>query len=176
VEFNTLSKTYNMAGWRVAAAVGSAEALRLLFTLKSNQDSGQFLPVQQAAEAALTGDQAWVEERNQVYAGRRDLVVQALRDAGLAVQTPRASLYVWSPIPPGWTSAGFCQSLLEEAHVSLTPGTLFGEHGEGFVRISFTAPGPRIDMAMRRMRDWLAARSFPQRGDQQIPPSRVAAS
>ncbi len=168
VEFNTLSKTYNMAGWRVAAAAGNTQALRILFTLKSNQDSGQFLPVLEAAAAALAGDQAWIQARNRVYQERRDIAVRSLREMGLAVQSPRASLYLWCSVPAvavgrnsrpssrPWTSEGFCQALLEEACVSLTPGTVFGARGEGHVRISITTPAERLAIAMQRMKAWMA--------------------
>jgi LL-diaminopimelate aminotransferase len=163
VEFATLSKTYNMAGWRVAAAAGNAQALRALFTLKTNQDSGHFRPVLEAAATALTGDQGWVRERNRVYQARRDIVIRSLQALGIHAETPRASLYIWSQVPQiggaRLTSVEFCQSLLENALVSLTPGTVFGERGEGWVRISLTAPAGRIELAMRRLREWVESHS-----------------
>jgi LL-diaminopimelate aminotransferase len=151
VEFNTLSKSHNMAGWRVGAAVGQPEALRLLYVLKTNADSGHFLPILEAAAAALTGDQSWLLERNEEYRRRRDIVVSALRSAGLPAAEPRASIYVWSPIPPGWTSSAFTSALLEKSGVSLTPGVVFGAGGEGYLRIALTAPAAMIDRAMQRM-------------------------
>ncbi|MEJ2305098.1 MAG: aminotransferase class I/II-fold pyridoxal phosphate-dependent enzyme [Anaerolineales bacterium] len=152
VEFNTLSKSHNMAGWRVGAAIGQVQALRSLYTLKTNLDSGHFLPIMEAATAALSGDQGWLRERNAIYQQRRDVVIRALHALGLAARVPRASLYVWSPIPEGWSSMDFAAELLEKAHVSLTPGTVFGAGGEGFVRISLTAPEERLEEAMERLK------------------------
>lgn len=157
VEFNSLSKTYNMAGWRVAAVVGHPQALRYLFTLKTNQDSGHFLPVLEAATVALTGDQAWIRERNLIYKNRRDIVIRSLSNMGFRVVPPRASLYVWCPIPAGWRSESFCRALLEEANLSLTPGTVFGARGEGYVRISITAPEGRLISAMDRLENWMSS-------------------
>lgn len=151
IEFNTLSKSHNMAGWRVGAAVGNPEVLRILFTLKTNLDSSHFLPVLEAAVAAMRGDQVWLEERNAVYRRRRDAVLAGLHALGLAARPPQGSLYVWSPIPAGWSAAGFTTVLLEEAHVSLTPGSFFGQHGEGYVRIALTEPLERIELAMQRI-------------------------
>jgi LL-diaminopimelate aminotransferase len=155
VEFNTLSKSHNMAGWRTGVAVGNSSALQSLYTLKTNVDSGQFLPIMEAATAALTGDQSWLAERNEIYRQRRDLIIEALHASGLNAQVPQGSLYIWFPVPAGWSSEGFTSALLDQAHISLTPGTVFGEHGEGFVRISFTAPLGRLEDAMQRMRQVL---------------------
>ena len=140
LEFNTLSKSHNMAGWRVGVAVGQSETLRALYTVKTNTDSGHFLPILEAATTALSGDQSWIESRNQIYRQRRDVVIQALSELGFEVATPRASLYVWAPVPHGWSSSEFTNEVLENALVSLTPGTVFGQYGEGFVRIALTAP------------------------------------
>jgi LL-diaminopimelate aminotransferase len=138
VEFNTLSKSHNMAGWRVGAAVGQTEALSTLFKLKTNADSGHFLPVMEAATVALNGDQGWLEGRNAVYQKRRDLLVDGLNALGLPVRNPRAS---------------FARSVLENAHVSLTPGTVFGANGEGYMRITITATAERIQTALSRLAD-----------------------
>jgi len=151
VEFNTLSKSHNMAGWRTGVAVGNSSALQSLYTLKTNIDSGQFLPIMEAATAALTGDQGWLSDRNETYQQRRDLVIEALHASGLNARLPQGSLYIWCPVPAGWSSEGFTCALLDQAHISLTPGSIFGEHGEGFVRISFTAPLERLEEAMQRM-------------------------
>jgi LL-diaminopimelate aminotransferase len=156
VEFNTLSKSHNMAGWRTGALLGNAQVVRDLYTLKTNADSSHFLPIFDASTAALTGDQSWLVERNEIYRQRRDVVVDALRRMGLPVSTPRASLYVWSPIPTGWDCTSFVTAVLEGSGVSLTPGTVFGPGGEGFVRISITAPLERIQQAMERLEGWLA--------------------
>lgn len=151
VEFNSLSKSHNMAGWRLGAALGNPEALQALFRVKANVDSGHFLPVMQAAVAAMTGGQAWLVERNSIYQQRRDLVIQALGRMGLSCDIPRASLYVWFSIPHGWASEDFASLLLEKASVSLTPGTVFGKMGEGYLRLSITQPVERIKQAMQQM-------------------------
>lgn len=155
VEFNTLSKSHNMAGWRVGAAVGNPTALKAIQALKNNIDSGHFLPILDAAVEAMTTDQSWLAGRNQIYQARRDVVLGALQRLGLAAPTPKGSLYVWSPVPSGWTSAEFCRAALERAGVALTPGTLFGENGEGWFRLSFTAPLERLQLAGQRLQEWL---------------------
>lgn len=160
IEFNTLSKSHNMAGWRIGVAAGQPQALSALFKLKTHTDSGQFLPVSEAATAALIGDQSWLDERNQTYAERRDLVMPALREMGLNPQEPQASLYIWCPLPEGWTSSSdFVLALLEQAHVSLAPGMIFGPRGEGFVRISLVQSEERLAEAMNRMRVWIENRT-----------------
>jgi LL-diaminopimelate aminotransferase len=151
VEFNTLSKSHNMAGWRVGAALGHAAALRSLYTYKTNVDSGHFLPVLVASVEAMTGDQSWLPERDRIYRQRRDIVIAALHALGLPAAVPQGSLYVWCPVPGGWTAQAFAAAVLETAHVSLTPGTVFGRNGEGYVRISLTAPGERLAAAMERL-------------------------
>jgi LL-diaminopimelate aminotransferase len=151
IEFNTLSKSHNMAGWRVGAAVGNADVLRTLFTLKTNADSSHFLPVLQAAVTAMNGDQSWLAERNDIYRQRRDVILEALHRLGLDARTPKGSLYVWSRIPLRFTSDQFVEQLLERGQVSLTPGSFFGQNGEGYVRISITAPIDRISDAMERL-------------------------
>ena len=155
VEFGSLSKTYNMTGWRVGYAVGNAEAVQSLATLKTNLDSGLFNAIQRAAVAALTGPQDHVEQMRAIYQKRRDTVVSALQDVGLAVEPPLGSIYIWIPTPPGRTSAEFCQELLEEALVVVSPGNGYGSNGEGFVRISLTVPDGRLEEAMARIRERL---------------------
>ncbi len=151
VEFNSLSKSHNMAGWRVGAALGNPQALQALYRLKANVDSGHFLPVMQAAVAAMTGDQSWLVKRNAIYQQRRDVVVQALQPMGLSCTVPQASLYVWFSIPRGWTSDDFASLLLDQASVSLTPGTVFGKLGEGYLRLSITQPLEHIQRAMQQI-------------------------
>jgi LL-diaminopimelate aminotransferase len=131
--------------------VGNDEVVSQLHRLKVNIDSGQFLPVMEAAAAALNSDQAWLAERNLVYQQRRDIVLNYLDQMGLAPRVPRASLYVWSPIPPGRKAREFAAELLEKTGISLTPGDIFGPHGEGYIRISVTVPQARIEEAMQRM-------------------------
>lgn len=157
VEFNTVSKSHNMAGWRSAVVAGNPQALKALFTLKTNQDSGHFLPVLEGTIEALTGDQSWVEQRNLVYRRRRDVLVQGLRQLGFEVNQPQASLYVWCPVPSGMTSVDFAAQALEQAQVSFTPGVVFGSGGEGFVRISMTAPEERLQEALDRLKKWRQA-------------------
>lgn len=155
VEFNTLSKSHNMAGWRSAVIVGNRQVIQALFKLKTNADSGHFLPILEASTTALTGDQSWIKERNRIYQKRRDTIIRTLNRLGLEPHIPKASLYVWSPIPPGWTSEEFVTSALEKAQVSITPGTVFGSNGEGYVRISLTASDERVHDAMCRIEEWL---------------------
>ena len=155
VEFNSLSKSHNMAGWRVGALVGNPGVIRSLFTLKTNADSGHFQPILEAAVTALNSDQGWIDERNDIYRQRRDLVIDNLRAVALEVSKPLASLYVWTPIPNGWTSDKFVAAALENAQVSMTPGTLFGENGEGYVRISLTVSLERMQEAMDRLIIWM---------------------
>jgi LL-diaminopimelate aminotransferase len=155
VEFATLSKSHNMAGWRSAALLGNAEVIRNLYVLKTNADSSHFLPIMEASIAALSGDQGWTKSRNEVYRQRRDVLVNGLRAMGFSVDNPKASLYVWCPIPKGWTSVDYTTTLLEQTGVSVTPGTVFGEHGEGFIRISITAPVERIEQAVDRIAQWV---------------------
>lgn len=157
VEFNTLSKSHNMAGWRVAALTGNSAVIKAMYQLKTNIDSGHFRPVMEAAVAAMTGDQTWVQARNEIYRQRRDVVIQSLQRLGLQVNNPRASLYVWFAIPRGQprsippTSMDFASMVLERAHVSLVPGSVFGPAGEGYIRLSLTAPIERVEEAMLRL-------------------------
>ena len=156
VEFNSLSKTYNMAGWRVGMALGNPEIIRLLRMYKSQQDSSLFIPLMIAAETALLGDQSWIETRNQVYQERRDMVVSTLLDLGFTMEIPKASIYVWAKLPEPWTdSIAFCDTLLREAGVSITPGVVYGPSGAGYIRISLVTPLEQLSDAMARMRIWM---------------------
>jgi LL-diaminopimelate aminotransferase len=152
VEFFSLSKPYRMTGWRLGAAVGSAEALTALAQVKTNTDSGQFGAVQWAGVRALEPDlDASVEEACRIYQRRRDLVVAALTEAGLAPPTPRATFYLWVPTPAGLSAADTAARLLEEAAVVVTPGAAYGAAGEGYIRISLTTPDERLREACRRI-------------------------
>ncbi len=151
IEFNSLSKTYNMAGWRVGMAVGNANLIGALTRVKSNVDTGIFLPLQVGAVAVLEGPQDWIAERNAVYQERRDVLVAGLRKLGFVCQTPRATLYVWARVPEGWTSEALSNYLLDRAGVWVTPGTFFGPSGEGFVRVAFTVDVQVIQEALDRM-------------------------
>jgi LL-diaminopimelate aminotransferase len=154
VEVFSLSKGYNMTGWRCAAIVGNAEAINTYWRLKSNIDSGLFEAVQIAAMAALSPDgDGDVKEMRALYQRRRDLVVDALRDAGVEVASPHATIYVWAPIPAGYeSSAAYCEHVLEETGVVVSPGGAYGPHGEGFFRISLTTPDDRLREAVERLR------------------------
>jgi LL-diaminopimelate aminotransferase len=151
IEFHSLSKSYNMTGWRIGMAVGNPRIVDALMRVKSNIDSGVAQAVQRMAIAALTGPQDAIEEHNRIYQRRRDKVVEALRHLGLRVTPPRASLYVWAKVPDGMTSAGFAERLLDEAAVIVTPGNGYGQHGEGYVRLSLTLPDDRVDEGLRRI-------------------------
>jgi len=151
IEFHSLSKSYNMTGWRIGMAVGNARIIDALMRVKSNIDSGQSQAIQRMAIAALNGPQDCIDEHNAIYQRRRDRVVDALRKLGLQVTPPKASLYVWAKVPAGMTSAGFAERLLDEAAVIVTPGNGYGEHGEGYVRLSLTLPDDRVDEGLRRI-------------------------
>jgi len=151
IEFNSLSKTYNMAGWRIGMAVGNAEAIDALARVKTNIDSGIFMPVQMAATFALNGDQSWLPERNEIYRRRRDVVMEFLPKAGMSAEKPKGGLYVWAHVPQGYTCASYAERVLEEAGVWLTPGTAYGGQGEGYVRISLTLPEKRLREAGERI-------------------------
>lgn len=153
VEFNTLSKSHNMAGWRVGAILGNETVIKTLYRLKTNVDSGHFLPVMEAAAIAMTQDQTWIERRNQIYEQRRDILVEGLHELGLKPNNPKASLYIWCPVPGGWTSMAFCEALLEKARVSVTPGVVFGAQGEGYVRIAITSSQEQIKQALENMKN-----------------------
>jgi len=152
IEFNSLSKTYNMAGWRVGMAVGNPDVLASLFLVKSNVDSGQFLPIQEAAVRALATPTEWIEGRNRVYQERMETAVSGLASIGMSVTAPRATLYIWLRVPAGWNSEGFAILLLEECGVSVAPGSFFGERGEGYMRISLTTSKERIAEAFERIK------------------------
>lgn len=156
VEFNSLSKAYNMAGWRLGMAVGNPEIIKLLSLYKSQVDTAHFLAVLEAGITALTGDQNWLEARNQIYQQRRDIVLEGLRAAGFVVDTPLAAIYVWAQLPNGFTdSMDFCTRLLEETGVSTTPGVIYGSYGEGYLRISLGTPASQIKEAMQRLVNWM---------------------
>ncbi len=155
VEVFSLSKGWNMTGWRTAAIVGNADAVKAYWHLKTNIDSGMFEAVQLAAAAAL--DAGPPQEMREIYQRRRDLVCDALREIGVNVTVPKGTIYVWAPVPAGHTSASYCELVLEESGVVISPGGAYGPNGEGFFRISLTVPDARLAEAVERMRDSLAA-------------------
>jgi LL-diaminopimelate aminotransferase len=156
VEVFSLSKGYNMTGWRCAAILGNADAIQTYWRLKTNVDSGLFEAVQLAGAAALLGPKQPLQEQNALYARRRDLVVGALGEIGVEVAAPKGTIYVWAPVPDGHTSTSFVELVLEEAGVVISPGSMYGPSGEGFFRISLTTPDARIEEAVARMRQHLA--------------------
>jgi len=152
IEFHSLSKTYNMTGWRIGFAVGNPELVAGLGKIKTNIDSGVFQAIQGAAIAALIEGDDETERIRRVYQGRRDVMVPGLRALGLDPVEPRATFYVWFPVPKGYTSASFCAHLLENAGIVVTPGNGFGRSGEGYVRIALTQEKGRLREALARMR------------------------
>ena len=155
VEVFSLSKSYNMTGWRCAAIVGNAEAVARYWRLKTNVDSGLFEAIQLAAVEAMTGPQENVREMAALYARRRDAVLDALAQIGIELEPPKGSIYVWAPVPEGKTSASFAEEVLERAAVVVSPGSAYGPNGEGFFRISLTVPDERLAEAIERMRSSL---------------------
>jgi LL-diaminopimelate aminotransferase len=153
VEVFSWSKGYNMTGWRCAAIVGNAEAIGAYWKLKTNIDSGLFEAVQLAGIAALSPDaDGGVKEMNALYTRRRDLVVDALRAIGVDVTPPKGTIYVWAPVPAGFASAAaYCEHVLEQAGVVISPGGAYGPNGEGFFRISLTTPDDRLLEAVQRL-------------------------
>ncbi len=157
VEFNSLSKTYNMPGWRIGYAVGHPDALRLLQLVKSNVDSGMFLPLQRAAVAALATGDDWIAQRNAVYENRLTRLASILSRIGLAPVVPAATHYLWVPVPAPDTAESLAVRWLEQAGVAVAPGTFFGSGGEGFLRVSATVPDHLIDRVEERLRPWMTA-------------------
>jgi LL-diaminopimelate aminotransferase len=151
LEFGSTSKSYNMTGWRIGWAVGSADAIKALGVVKTNVDSGQFTAVQRAAIAALEGPEDHLDEIRATYQRRRDVVVHALNGLGWSLKPPLGSCYVWAPVPDGETSTSFANRLLDRAGVFVAPGNGYGERGEGYVRFSLTVPDDRLSEAMERI-------------------------
>lgn len=151
IEFNSLSKTYNMTGWRIGWAAGNPEVIETLGSLKSNLDSGAFQAVQYAGIAALNNPGESVEQMRQLYTRRRDLVVEGLNAMGWNLKKPRATFYIWAPVPKGYTSASFAEIVLEKAGVIITPGNGYGAYGEGYFRIALTVGENRIREALEHM-------------------------
>lgn len=158
IEFHSLSKSYNMTGWRVGMAVGNAEMVGALTRVKSNIDSGIPQAIQYAAIEALSADQACIGQHVSIYQRRRDLVMNTMAKMGLRAKPPQASLYVWARIPDGYTSLDFCARLLEETSVVVTPGSGYGKFGEGYIRLSLTTPDDRLEEGLSRLEKWAGNR------------------
>jgi len=152
VEFHSLSKTFNMTGWRVGFVVGNAEVIDALGKIKTNVDSGVFGAIQRAGVEALESDEVEHREILDIYQRRRDLMVGTLWDAGLELEKPKAAFYLWIAVPKGYTSTEFTTLLLTEAGIVATPGNGFGEYGEGYVRLSLTIDEERLHEAAKRLK------------------------
>lgn len=153
VEFHSLSKTFNMTGWRLGMAVGNAKAIEALRVIKTNIDSGAFKAIQQAGAFALTHSTDFTAKMNAVYQKRRDALVDGLNSLGWKLAKPKATFYIWIPVPKGETSESFAAKMLEDVQVVVVPGNGYGTYGEGYVRAAITATEDRIKEAIRRMKD-----------------------
>jgi LL-diaminopimelate aminotransferase len=158
VEFHSLSKSFNMTGWRIGMAVGNATMIDALMRLKSNMDSGIPQAIQYAAIEALTGPQDCIEEHNAIYQRRRDLIVEMLNSIGLQARAPKASLYIWAKVPEGYNSVDFTADLLDQVGVAITPGIGYGKHGEGYVRLSLTISDAALVKGLSRLAGWRSTR------------------
>jgi len=152
IEINSLSKAFNMTGWRMGFAVGNADIIAGLKKVKSNLDSGAFQAVQEAGITAMTGPQDTIHALRKLYVGRRDALVDGLRNIGWSVEKPKATFYVWAPVPDGSPSVEFSLKLLD-AGIVATPGIGFGEYGEGYIRFALTVPVNTIKEAIRRLEE-----------------------
>ena len=156
IEFNSLSKAFNSCGWRTGFMVGNPEIIAGLAKIKSHSDRGMFHPLQVAATAALNGSDAFMQERNQMYQERRDVVVAGLRKSGIDVDSPKGTFYIWAPLPEGISvSKDWCFKVLDEIAVWMIPGSMYGKYGEGYFRIALTHPAERLAEAMERLNKYL---------------------
>jgi len=153
IEFHSLSKSFNMTGWRIGFAVGSREAIKGLGSIKSNIDSGLFQAIQLAGIEALRANKESILEIKKIYARRRDIMVKGLRDSGFKVNPPRATFYLWVPVPNSYTSVNLATRLLQEAGVVVTPGNGFGYPGEGYIRLALTKDESRLLEAIERIKN-----------------------
>ena len=160
VEFHSLSKSYNMTGWRIGMVVGNAQMIEALKRLKSNLDSGIPQAIQYAAIEALTGAQDCIPEHNAIYQRRRDLVIETLNSIGLDAKPPKASLYIWAKVPEGYQSVELAAELLEEVGVVVTPGVGYGRSGEGYIRLSLTIPDAGLVKGLSRLSQWRSTKGW----------------
>ena len=161
VEFHSLSKSYNMTGWRIGMVVGNAEMIDALRRVKSNLDSGIPQAIQYAAIEALTGPQDCIQKHNAIYQRRRDLIIDILNSIGLDAKPPKAGLYIWAKVPQGYTSVDFTTDLLEKVGVAVTPGVGYGKNGEGYVRLSLTIPDAGLVKGLSKLAGWHDTRRRP---------------
>jgi len=155
VELHSLSKSYHCCGWRVGMIVGHPEIVGSMAKIKSHADRGMFYPLQAAAVAALNGPVDFMAERNRMFRERRDVVVKGLQEIGLDVFKPQATFYVWSSVPKETTSQEFCLRVLDQANVWMIPGSMYGKHGEGYLRVALTHPCSRLAEAMDRLKQFV---------------------
>ena len=158
IEFNSLSKTFNMAGCRVGYVVGNKEAINILASLKSHIDYGVFYPIQKAATAALTSDYTVLQEQVKEYEKRRDLLITGLEHAGWKVAKSPATMFIWAKIPSGWTSRQFAFELIEKVGVAVVPGDAFGQQGEGYVRMALVQSPEKLAEAAKRIQGFLSGK------------------
>jgi LL-diaminopimelate aminotransferase len=151
IEIHSLSKSYNCCGWRAGMAVGNKDLLAALARIKNHSDRGMPYPMQLAATRALNSPDDFREERNRIFQERRDVLVEGLNRIGLRVFPPKATFYLWANVPPGYTSQDFCIKALEETNVWMIPGSIYGQYGEGYLRIALTHPVERLREAIRRL-------------------------
>ncbi len=157
IEFMSFSKSYNMAGWRLGAAVGSAEAIKTLLQIKSNMDSGHIRPIYDAGVIAIEQvSRKWIDQRNAVYQHRRDMILEALPEIGLTAQKPKGSLYIWAHVQNG-DGASYAEQAISHAHVSVAPGDIYGAAGKNYVRLSVGIPDDRLEEALTGLKRWYAA-------------------
>jgi len=156
VELNSLSKAYNSCGWRTRMMLGNTDIIAGIAKIKSHSDRGMFYPLQKAATDSLNGSDLFMEDRNKMFAERRDVVVNALKNMGIEVDMPKATYYVWAAVPEGVTdSKEWCMNVLNEIAVWMIPGSMYGKYGEGFFRIALTHPTDRLAQAMERLGNYL---------------------
>jgi LL-diaminopimelate aminotransferase len=160
IEFNSLSKPYNMTGWRIGMASGNADIVKAIATSKANTDSGIFNAIQYAGIAALDECDSHIDVMLEIYGRRRNKIIETLRALGWTYDPPKGAFYLWVPVPQGFTSASFCDHMLETCAVVVAPGAGYGVNGEGFVRFSLTVTDARLDEALARMRDRLPVFTF----------------
>ncbi|MCP3030804.1 aminotransferase class I/II-fold pyridoxal phosphate-dependent enzyme [Halobacillus sp. A1] len=154
VEFGSLSKSFNMTGWRIGYVVGNEELIHALSIVKSNTDTSQFLPIQKAGAAALNSDFSTIKTNNRIYEKRMEIMLDAIKELDLKADKPKGTFFIWAKVPKGYTSQMFAEKMLAEAGVIVTPGIAFGVNGEGFIRISLSAPEHRLHEAVNRMKKW----------------------
>ncbi len=152
IEFHSLSKTYNMTGWRCGWACGNSQLVGLLAKVKTNIDSGIFQAIQVAGTSALNSDHSHISNIRELYQGRRDTLIKGLKSLGLNPKKPLATFYIWTKVPRGHNSSSFAKLLLEKANVVGTPGVGFGQHGEGFIRMALTVSKERLTEAVSRIK------------------------